>query len=63
MAVRTIPETTDRTVEGLGEGPGEGRADGRERRPDGWGPGRVWLAWGIYFTVLAIVALAALVGT
>jgi hypothetical protein len=59
MAVRTIPETTDRTGEGLGDG----RADGREQRPDGWGPGRVWLAWGIYFTVLAIAALAALVGT
>jgi hypothetical protein len=55
MAVRTIPETTDRTGEGLGEG--------REQRPHGWGPGRVWLAWGIYFTVLAIAALAALVGT
>jgi len=34
-----------------------------DRKIDGWGPGRVWLAWGIYFTVLTIVALAALMGT
>jgi hypothetical protein len=51
MAVRTIRETAPRF------------AQGREKNPDGWGPGRVWLAWGIYFTVLAIVALAALAGT
>lgn len=59
MDLNAIPETTDRRARGRAEG----RHDGRNDRAAGWGPGRVWLAWGIYFTVLAVVALAALMGT
>jgi hypothetical protein len=51
MDVNARHETTDRT----GGGP--------ERRAGEWGPGRVWLAWGIYFTVLILVALATLAGS